>query len=147
MKVILRKEIDKLGSIGDVVDVANGYARNYLVPRGMAYLATESNVKRVEEEKKQIAKQEIRTEEMAREKAKNLSELSLTFIVKATEDDQLYGSVSDGDIAEKLKEKGFDVDKKMVILEEPIKTLGVFTIEIRLHPEVLGQVKVWIVKE
>jgi large subunit ribosomal protein L9 len=147
MKVILRKDVDKLGSVGDVVKVSDGYARNYLVPRGMAYLATDANLKRVEEEKRQLAKQAVRTEEMAREKAERLSEQSLTFMVKATEDDQLYGSVSEGDIAEKLVEKGFDIDKRMIHLGEPIKSLGVFTIEVRLHPEVTGQVKVWVVRE
>lgn len=147
MKVILRKDVDNLGSVGDVVKVSDGYARNYLVPRGMAYLATDANLKRVEEEKRQLAKQAVRTEEMAREKAEHLSEQSLTFMVKATEDDQLYGSVSEGDIAEKLVEKGFDIDKRMIHLNEPIKSLGVFTIEVRLHPEVTGQVKVWVVRE
>jgi len=147
MKVILRKDVDNLGSVGDVVDVSDGYARNYLVPRGMAYLATGANLKRVEEEKNQLAKQAVRTEEMAREKAEILSEQSLTFMVKATEDDQLYGSVSEGEIAEKLAEKGFDIDKRMIHLSEPIKSLGVFTIEVRLHPEVAGQVKVWVVRE
>ncbi len=147
MKVILREDIDKLGAIGDVIEVSNGYARNYLVPQGKAYLANESNLKRVEIEKKQLARQEIRTEEIAKENAERLSEISLTFMVKATDDDQLYGSVSEGDIASKLAEVGFDVDKKMIMLDEPIKALGVFTIDVGLHPEVTGQVKVWIVRE
>lgn len=147
MKVILRKDIDKLGAVGDIVEVANGYARNYLVPQGMVYMATEGNLKRVEEEKRQLAKQAIRTEEMAKEKAESLSEASLTFMVKATDDDQLYGSVSEGDIAEKLEEIGFEVDKKMILLDEPIKSLGVYTIDVKLHPEVIGQIKVWIVRE
>jgi large subunit ribosomal protein L9 len=147
MKVILRQDIDKLGVIGDVIEVSNGYARNYLLPQGKAYLANKSNLKQVETEKKQLAKQEIRTEEIAKENAEKLSEISLTFMVKATDDDQLYGSVSEGDIASKLAEVGFDVDKKMIMLDEPIKALGVFTIEVRLHPEVIGQVKVWIVRE
>jgi large subunit ribosomal protein L9 len=147
MKVILRKDVDKLGVIGDVVDVADGFARNFLVPKGMAYQATKGGLRQVEEEKKLLAKQAVKTEEMAQEKAQNLSEISLTFMVKATEDDQLYGSVTESDIADKLVEKGFEIDKKMIIIEEPIKSLGVFTIDVKLHPEVVGQVKVWIVRE
>ncbi len=147
MKVILRKDVDKLGVIGDVVNVAAGYARNYLLPQGIAYMATENSLKRVEEEKKILAKQAVRTEELAREKAQSLSDISLTFMVKATDDDQLYGSVSEADIAEKLAEKGFDVDKKMILISEPIKSLGVFTIDVKLHPEVVGHLKVWIVRE
>ena len=147
MRIILRQDIEKLGSIGDTVEVADGYARNYLIPRGMAYLATRGNIKRVEDEKRQVAKQAARMEEMAREMADRLSEQSLTFVVKATEDDQLYGSVSEGDIAGQLREKGFDVDKRMIRLDEPIKSLGVFTIDVKLHPEVTGQVKVWVVRE
>jgi large subunit ribosomal protein L9 len=147
MKVILRQDVEKLGSIGDVVDVAAGFARNYLLPKGMAYVATEGGLKRVEEEKRRIAKQEVKNEEMAREKAAHLAKLSLEFVVKATEDDQLYGSVSEADIAAKIVEHGFEVDKKMVLLPEPIKSLGVFTVDVRVHPEVVGQVKVWIVRE
>lgn len=147
MKVILRKDVDKVGAIGDVVEVAQGFARNFLLPRGLAYPVTEASLKRVVEEKKQMAKQAVRNQEMAGEKAKQLSELSLTFVVQATEDDQLYGSVSDGDIVEKLQEKGFNIEKKMILLDEPIKSLGVFTVDVRLHPEVVGQVKVWIVRE
>ncbi len=147
MKVILRKDIDKLGVIGAAVDVSDGYARNFLLPRGMAYFATEGNLKKIEDEKRRLAKQAIKSEEMAREKAAKLSELSLTFVEKATEDDQLYGSVSEGDIALKLSEMGFEVDRKMVLLDEPLKSLGVYTVNVKLHPEVTGQVKVWIVKE
>jgi large subunit ribosomal protein L9 len=147
VKVILRKDIDKLGVIGAAVDVSDGYARNFLLPRGMAYFATEGNLKKIEDEKRRLAKQAIKSEEMAREKAAKLSELSLTFVEKATEDDQLYGSVSEGDIALKLSEMGFEVDRKMVLLDEPLKSLGVYTVNVKLHPEVTGQVKVWIVKE
>ncbi len=147
MKVILRQNVDKLGAVGDVVEVAKGHARNYLVPRGLAYMATEKNLKRVEEEKREQAKQEIKSVELARERAAVLGDTSLTFVVKATEDDQLYGSVAEVDIAEKLVEKGFNVDKKDILLDEPIKALGVFTIDVRIHSEVTGQLKVWIVRE
>jgi len=147
MKVILRQDVEKLGAIGDVVDVADGYARNYLVPQEKAYPATAGSLKRVEEEKQRLAKQEVRNEELARQKAAKMGELSLEFVVKATEEDQLYGSVAEGEIAEKLAERGYEVDRKMILLEEPLKALGVYTVEVRLHAAVTGQVKVWIVRE
>jgi len=147
MKVILRQDVDNLGAVGDVVEVAKGHARNYLVPRGLAYMATEKNLKRVDEEKKKQAKQAIESVEMAKEKAAVLADTSLTFVVKATEDDQLYGSVSEGDIADKLVEKGFHIDRKDILINDPIKALGVFTIDVKLHVEVTGQLKVWIVRE
>lgn len=147
MKVILRQDVSNLGSEGDIVDVAEGHARNFLLPRGFAYLATDGNLRKLEEDKKLRdlhLKKELRS---AEDLARRISGASLTFVMKAGEEDRLYGSVSAGDIAAKLNEQGFSVDKKQVALDEPIKVLGVYTIEVKLHTDVTGKVKVWVVKE
>ena len=147
MKVILRQDVNKLGNEGDVVDVKNGHARNYLFPKGIAYPATPGSMKRLEEEKKLTELRMKKELKSAEEYARRLSGASLTFVMKAGEEDQLYGSVSSADIASKLTEQGFELDRKQVLLDEPIKVLGVYTIEINQHSDVTGKVKVWVVKE
>lgn len=147
MKVILRQNVEKLGKEGDVVEVKEGHARNFLFPKGFAYPATHGSMKKLGEEKKLRelrVKKEMRT---AEDLARRLSGASLTFVMKAGEGDQLYGSVSAGDIVERLKEQGFEIDKKQILLEDPVKFLGVYTVEVRLHPEVSARLKVWVVKE
>jgi len=147
MKVILRKDVDQLGSEGDIVDVKSGHARNYLLPGGFAYPASAGSLKKLEEEKK-LKELRIKKElKSAEALARRLSGASLTFVMKAGEEDQLYGSVSSSDIAGKLKDLGFDIDKKDILLEEPIKVLGVYTVEVTVHREVSGKIKVWVVKE
>ena len=147
MKVILRQDVEKLGKEGDIVDVKVGHARNFLLPRKIAYPATPGNLQRLEEEKK-LRDLRVRKElRSAEDLARRVSGASLTFVMKAGEEDQLYGSVSAGDIASKLNEQGFDVDRKQIVLDEPIKKLGVYTIEVSLHTEVSGKLKVWVVKE
>ncbi len=147
MKIILRSNIEQLGKIGAVVDVAPGYARNYLIPRNDAYPATKGNLKRIEFEKKkvlQLAEQEI---EAARKLAEKMKDISLTFQVKVSEEEQLYGSVGTSDIVAEMAKQGHEVERRRVLLAEPIKQLGVYTVGISLHPEVETEIKVWVVKE
>ena len=147
MKVMLRQDVKKLGEAGDIVEVKDGHARNFLLPKGFAYPATPGSMKRLAEEKKLTDLRMKKELTAAEEIARLLSGASLTFVVQAGEEDQLYGSVSAADIAGKLTEQGFEIDRKQVLLDEPIKILGVYTIEVRLHSDVTGKVKVWVVKE
>ena len=147
MDVILRSDVENLGKTGDMVTVKNGYARNFLLPRGLAYEATEGNRKRLESEKGQRAKKQAAEVSAAREIAAKLEAVSLTFTMKAGEGDKLFGSVTASDIAEKLKAEGFSVDKKAIDLSEPVKALGVYKVPVRLHADVKPEVRVWVVKE
>ena len=147
MDVILRENVDKLGAAGEVVTVKDGYARNYLLPRGLAYPATEGNKHRLEAESKSRARRADAEVAKASEVATRLEAVSLSFTMKAGEGDKLFGSVTTHDIAERLKAEGFDVDKKTVELAEPIKALGVYKVPVRLHHEVKPEVRVWVVKE
>jgi large subunit ribosomal protein L9 len=147
MKLILKANHDKLGKIGDVVTVKDGYARNFLIPKKLAYMANEGNVRRLEEEKKQLAVKAKKEQISAAELAVEIEKLSLTIPVQVGEDDKLYGSVTNMMIADSLKEKGYDIDKRKIEMDEPIKVLGIYTINIKLHPEVTGKVKVWVVRQ
>lgn len=147
MKVILKENHDKLGKIGDVVTVKDGYARNYLIPKKIAYIATEGNIRRLEEEKKQYEARLKKEKVSATEMAAEIEKLSLTIPVQVGEDDKLFGSVTSQMIADSLKEKGYDIDKKKILLEEPIKVLGIYTVDVKLHPEVTTKVKVWVVRQ
>ena len=147
MDVILRENVEKLGTAGDVVTVKDGYARNYLLPRGLAYLATDGNRRRLETEHKSRARRVEAEVGAAQEIAAKLEGVSLSFAMKAGEGDKLFGSVTTHDIAERLKAEGFDLDKKSVELAEPIKALGVYKVPVRLHAEVKPEVRVWVVKE
>jgi large subunit ribosomal protein L9 len=147
MKIILREDVERLGKRGDTVTVKDGYARNYLIPRRMAILATPGNMKMFEEEKKQLDVREHKTHRLADQLAKKLKSVSITATVEVGDEDRVFGSVTAQTISALLKEKGFDVDKKKVLLEEPIKALGVYTVPLKLHHDVQGKVKVWVVKE
>ena len=147
MDVILKSDMDNLGKAGEVVTVKDGYARNYLLPRGLAYEATEGNKKRLDAEKGRSLKKHAAEVGAARDVATKLEAVSLTFTMKAGEGDKLFGSVTAADVAEKLKGEGFAVDKKAIELSEPLKTLGVFKVPVRLHTEVKPEVRVWVVKE
>jgi large subunit ribosomal protein L9 len=139
--------VDKLGRAGELVSVKDGYARNFLLPRGLALPATEGNRRRQEAERRQREKKAATEVWDAREVASRLEQLSLTFTMKAGDGDRLFGSVTTHDVAEQLKAQGFEVDKKQVELEEPIKALGVYKVPIRLHAEVKPEVRVWVVRE
>jgi large subunit ribosomal protein L9 len=147
MKIILRQNFEKLGKIGEIIDVKDGYARNYLIPRKIAFLASEGNLRALEEEKKQHVSQQTKALQHAKKMAAEFEKVSITLKVKVGEDEKLFGSVTSQMIADALVEKGITVDKRIVELEEPIKALGIYTINVKLHQEVMGKVKVWVVRE
>jgi len=147
MDVILREDVEKLGRAGEVVTVKDGYARNFLLPRGLAYLATEGNKRRLASEQRRVDLRAAAEVSGAREAAAKLESVSLSFSMKAGEGDKLFGSVTAGDIAERLGAEGLVVDRKAIELPEPIKALGVYKVPIRLHAEVKPEIRVWVVKE
>ncbi|GJQ64291.1 MAG: 50S ribosomal protein L9 [Melioribacteraceae bacterium] len=147
MKVILRKDFSQLGQIGDIVDVKNGYALNYLIPRQIAYHANEGNIRVLEEEKKQLAKIQAQELESAKELAAQFENLSVTIPVKVGEEDKLFGTVTAQDIADALKAKEVDIDKRKIEIAEPIKALGIYDITVKLHSEVETVLKTWVVRE
>ncbi|MBU1086751.1 MAG: 50S ribosomal protein L9 [Candidatus Omnitrophica bacterium] len=146
MKVVLKVDLNKLGKIGDIVEVTQGYARNYLLPQGKALEANKENLQLLEQVKKINNKKLIKLKQEAEEIAKKIEGVSCTIVMQA-HDEQLYGAVTSADIAKSLSQEGISVDKKDILLEEPIKALGVYHIPVKLHPEVKPQVKVWVVKE
>ena len=149
MEVILSKDVDQIGKAGAVVKVKDGFARNYLIPNFLAVPLTDSNLKRIEAEKQ---KKEAHLDKIKKEcealKAR-LAGLSITIpaLTQEQEEDKLYGSVAAFDIAKALKEEGFEIEKSAILLPEPIKALGIYEIPIKLHPEVIAQIKIWIVKK
>lgn len=147
MEVILRENVDKLGRAGEIVSVKDGFARNYLIPRGLAYPATEANRRRFEAEAQKQASRRAEARANAEELARRLGEVSLTFAMKTGEGDRLFGSVTAADIAEKLAELGYQIDKRRVELEEPIKLVGIYKVPIKLDAGVQAEVRVWVVKE
>jgi large subunit ribosomal protein L9 len=147
MQIVLKEDIDKLGRRGEVVKVANGYARNYLLPLGKALPATPGNLKVIEREKRRYLVRLSKEKEENEALSRRIQTLSLTLVRKVGENDVLYGSVTSGDIAEALSQEGVGVDKRRIQLQEPIKSLGIYNVPIRLHPEVTTEVKVWVVKE
>jgi large subunit ribosomal protein L9 len=147
MEVILRDHVENLGRRGEIVKVADGYARNFLLPRKLALPATDANRKWVERERK-IAEVRDHEERGAAEAiAARLSALQLTIARKVGENDQLYGSVTNADIAELLAKKGFDVDRRKILLPDPIKALGETSVPVKLHREVTAQLRVTVAKE
>lgn len=147
VEVILRKDVADLGNAGELVSVKPGYARNYLIPQGLALLATEGNRRRFEEERQQIEHAAERERERARELAIRIEGRSLTFTVRAGEEGRLFGSVTAADIAEALEGEGVEIDRRTVRLQEPIKELGVYTVPVRLHSDIEPEIKVWVVAE
>jgi large subunit ribosomal protein L9 len=149
VKVILREDVQNLGDAGEIVSVKPGFARNYLLPQELAYEATESSVRRLEQERERAEQRARRDYLEARRQASQLEELSITFQARAGEESKLFGSITSADIADRLKEQGLDfqVDRKQIDLDEPIKSLGVHNVPIRLHAEVRPEIKVWVIKE
>ena len=147
MEIILREDVQHLGKVGEVVKVKDGYARNYLLPKGLAYPATEANKKKIAYEGERIAKQRASEKSTAETEATRLAGVQLSFAVKVGEEDKLYGSVTAGDIQRKLEELGIHVDKRKIDLPEPIHELGEFNVGIKIHPEVRPEVRVTVVKE
>ncbi len=146
MKVVLKVKVDKLGETGDVVEVASGYARNCLIPQGKALQANKRNLKLFEDYKRAAQKKQEKERQHAQEIARKIEHASCTIVMQAN-DEQLYGAVTNADIAKALQQEGIQVDKKDILLEEPIKALGVYQVPVKLHPEVKQQVKVWVVKK
>lgn len=147
MEIILREDVAHLGKAGEVVAVKDGYARNYLLPRGLAYPATTGNKRRIEVEAQRRDARLVTQRGDAEQLAQRLAAVSLTFTVKTGEGEKLFGSITAQDIAQQLKEQGFALDKRRVALEEPIRMIGIYKVPIRLDAGVQAEVRVWVVKE
>jgi large subunit ribosomal protein L9 len=147
MQVILREHVDNLGRRGEIVKVADGYARNYLLPRKLALLATEGNKKQIERERGKYVVKEAEEQKVAEAMAERLGALEISIAKKVGDTEALYGSVTTADIAEALAAKGFEIDRRKLHLSEPIKRLGEFDVPVRLHPDVTAHVKVRVVAE
>ncbi len=147
MKVILRESVENLGNRGDTVDVARGYARNYLIPKSLAVEATSGNRRMYSEEEKLRDVRENKVRRQAERLAEKMRKVSVTAAVQVGEEDRLFGSVTSHDIEELLRAQGFEVDRRKILLDEPLKALGVYTVPIKLHREVECAIKVWVVKK
>jgi large subunit ribosomal protein L9 len=147
MDVILRQAVENLGHPGDLVKVSAGFARNYLLPRGIAVSATEGNRKRIALEKARLEAAEAQRRDSAQGYATSLEQVSLTFSARVGEEGKLFGSVTAADIAHQLESLGHKVEKRQIELHEPIKTLGVFRVPVKLHADVKPEIKVWVIKQ
>ncbi|MPY90665.1 MAG: 50S ribosomal protein L9 [Luteitalea sp.] len=147
MEIILTEHIDHLGQAGDVVKVADGYARNYLLPRKLALSVTDTNRRQIEHMKKLASARETEERAQAEELASRLAQLDLVFARRVGETEQLYGSVTSADIAEALAERQFEIERRKIQLGEPIKQLGEVTVPLKLHRQVTAQLKVVVVKD
>jgi len=147
MQVILLEDVPALGKAGDTVKVSEGYGRNYLVPQKKAILATEKSIKVLEHQKREVQQRMGKVKKDVERVAEQIEKLSCTFAKTVGESGKLFGSVTSMEIESYLKENGIDVDRKKILMEEPIKNLGMYTIPIKLHPEVTAHLKVWVVQE
>jgi large subunit ribosomal protein L9 len=147
MKVILKDDIKNLGKMGQVVNVADGYARNYLVPKGLAVEANTKNIKSLGHEKRIIGEKAKKIKNSAQDLSDKISSVTLVIKVNAGDEGKLFGSVTTMDIAEALKNEGIDIDKKRISLDEPIKRLGTYSVSLKLHSEISTQVNVQVVQE
>jgi large subunit ribosomal protein L9 len=146
MEVILRQAVESLGKPGDVVKVSNGYARNYLLPHGVAFEATPGNLKRIQQERDRLEAAENERREAAQGYATKLEQVQLTFSARVGDEGKLFGSVTSADVAQQLEAQGFHIEKRQIDLHEPIKALGVYRIPIRLHADVKPEIRVWVIK-
>ena len=147
MKVILQKDVKGIGKVGDIVNVSDGYGRNYLIPRGLAIDATESNINILNEKKKALEKKRQKEVEAAQEIAKKLSQETIKLKVKTGENGKLFGSITSKDIQDELKKRGYDIDKKKINLADAIKTTGTFNVDVKLYPGIQAKIKVEVVGE
>ena len=147
MEVILREAVENLGHPGDLVKVSAGFARNYLLPRGVAVAATEGNKRRIAQEKARLEAAEAARRDAAAALAGKFEQVSLTFSARVGEEGKLFGSVTAADIAHQLEAQGFQVEKRQIDLHEPIKQLGVYRVPIKLHADVKPEIKVWVIKQ
>ena len=147
MKVILKADMDSLGLEGSMVNVAKGYARNYLIPNGFAVEATDQNIKLVEMQKKKIDARRVKAKEDAEKLKLTMTDTVVTLTQKVGEEGKLYGSITTMDIAAQLRNSGIDIDRKKILLDKPIRALGEYDVLVKLHPEVTGSIKVIVTPE
>ncbi|MFH1269554.1 MAG: 50S ribosomal protein L9 [Candidatus Omnitrophota bacterium] len=147
MEVILSKDVDRIGKAGQIVKVKDGFARNFLIPNGLAMPVNPSNLKKLEQEKQQKTQQLEKAKREAEELRDKLMCLSLTIPVLTHEEDKLYASITAHELAAALSDEGFNIEKHLIVLNEPIKALGIYEVPVNLHPEVPAKIKVWIVKK
>jgi large subunit ribosomal protein L9 len=147
MQIILLEDVTSLGKTGDLVKVSDGYGRNYLIPQKKAILATEKNLKALEHQKRLVQHRVSKTRKDVQKMAQEIESLSCTFAKPVGESGKLFGSVTTMEIETYLKENGIDVDRKKIHLEEPIKSVGMYSVPIKLHPELIAHLKVWVVQE
>lgn len=147
MEVILSQDVQKLGKVGEVVKVKSGYARNFLFPKRMAYVATPANLKRIEQVEKKRRLQYEREKVEAEKEAEKLSKISCTVNVEVNDLEKLYGAVSETEIVKALEMEGFKIDKKNIVTEKPIEELGIFEVGVKLHPEVTAKIRLWVTKK
>ncbi|MCK4852168.1 MAG: 50S ribosomal protein L9 [Candidatus Omnitrophica bacterium] len=147
MNVILIQDVDKLGSAGEKLEVKDGYARNCLIPQKLAVEATRGALRILENARKHKEQKSRKLKKECEQLAEKLKKISATVSVEAGDEDKLFGSVTSEMIAESLSSEGIEIDKRKIVLEEPIKALGVYNVDIKLHPEVKAQVRIWVVKE
>lgn len=147
MEIILRQDVDELGLEGDIVSVAKGYARNYLIPKGIALEASPQNIKALELQRKKIEVKRLKAREEAEKLKQELEKMAVSFSQKAGEEGKLFGSVTSMDIASHLEKQGIIIDRRKIMLEKPIKSLGEFDVAVKIYPEVTGSLKVVVVAE
>ena len=147
MKVVLKDDVKNLGKMGQIIDVADGYARNYLVPRGLASEANTKNIKALEHEKRIIEGKAKKVKNSAQELLNKISAMTFTIRAKAGDEGKLFGSVTTMDIAELLHKEGLEIDKKKISLDEPIKRLGSYSVNVKLHPEISTQLNIQVIQE
>jgi len=147
MKVILKENVKNLGKMGETVNVADGYATNYLIPRQLAVEAITKNIKALEHQKKAVQEKAKKVKTSAEDLSSRISSLDISLTAKAGEEEKLFGSITSMDIADALKKQGIEIDRKKILLEEPIKRLGSYTIGIKIHPDVISQLTIKVVPE
>lgn len=147
MKIILKEDVEKVGKCGEVKEVKEGFARNFLLPRNLAVAASTSSLSSIEEIKRQKTSREQKLKKESEKLRDKLEQISCTAEVLVGEEDKVFGSVTSADIAKLLMDKGFVVDKRAIMLDEPLKALGVYTVQVKIHPEVTANLKVWVVKQ
>jgi large subunit ribosomal protein L9 len=147
MQVILLEDVSPLGKAGDLVKVSDGYGRNYLIPQKKAILATEKSVKVLDHQKREVQQRIEKTKKDVEKIVQKIEQLSCTLVKPVGESGKLFGSVTSMEIEDYLKENGIEVDRKKIIMEEPIKSIGMHTVSIKLSPEVVAQLKVWVLQE
>lgn len=147
MNIILTEDVESLGSAGDLLKVKDGFARNYLIPGGKAMAATTQNVKMLEHQRQLVQAKLNKQKNEAQQLARRIEDVSCTVAKPVGEEDRIFGAVTAADIQDSLAHEGIVLDRKKILLEEPLKSLGIFTVPVKLHPDVTAQLKVWVVKE